>query len=213
MRRGPPAASGLFPYNVYGDRMAPTSEPNVHIESRLAAIRHGRYVVDPAHTRVLFSVSHFGFSTYFGEFTGPQGTLDIPPSPSDGAARLAVSVLVANVSTSSPTLDDELRSSDWLNAERFPLLAFESVSPVSLVKTAFKVSGSLSLHGVTREVTFDATFVGAGINPKKQVYTIGFDIRGRIRRSDYGVTTALPMIGDELSLIISAAFELESVSA
>ena len=193
--------------------MAPTSELHGLAEAKLAAIRRGRYVVDPAHTRVLFSVSHFGFSTYFGEFTGPHGTLVIPRSANDGASRLAVSVLVANVSTSNRTLDDELRSSDWLDAERFPLLAFESVSPVSLADNAFKVTGALSLHGVTREVTFDATFVGAGINPKKQVYTIGFDIRGRIRRSDYGVTAALPMIGDELGLIISAAFELESEAA
>lgn len=193
--------------------MAPTSELHALVEAKLAVIRRGRYVVDPAHTRVLFSVSHFGFSTYFGEFTGPHGTLDIPRSANDGASRLAVSVLVANVSTSNRTLDDELRSSDWLDAERFPLLTFESVSPVSLADNAFKVTGTLSLHGVTREVTFDATFVGAGINPKKQVYTIGFDIRGLIRRSDYGVTAALPVIGDELGLIISAAFELESEAA
>ena len=190
--------------------MLTTSEPHALADTTLAAIRRGRYVVDPAHTRVLFSVSHFGFSTYYGEFTGPHGTLDIPRSANDGAARLAVSVPVANVSTSNRTLDDELRSAAWLDAVRFPLLEFASASPVSLDHNAFKVTGTLSLHGVTREVTFDATFVGAGINPKKQVYTIGFDIRGRIRRGDYGVTAALPVIGDTLELIISAAFELEA---
>jgi polyisoprenoid-binding protein YceI len=78
---------------------------------------------------------------------------------------------------------------------------------------AMQVMGQLSLHGVTRTVVFDASFVGGGLNPKKAVYTVGFDIRGRIRRSEFGVTAALPMIGDELSLIISAAFEFSSSPA
>jgi polyisoprenoid-binding protein YceI len=72
------------------------------------------------------------------------------------------------------------------------------------------VAGNLSLHGVTREIVLDATFVGAGINPVKQVYTIGFDIRGTLRRSDFGVLAALPQIGEEVGLIVSAAFELQS---
>lgn len=190
--------------------MSPNLAHPAIADTKLAAIRRGRYVVDPAHTRVLFSVSHFGFSTYFGEFTGPRGTLDVAPSASGGAAELAVSVPVANVSTSNSTLDGELRSSDWLDAERFPLLTFRSASPVALTDSAFQVTGTLQLHGVERDVTFDASFVGAGINPKKQVYTIGFDIRGRIRRSDFGVNAGLPLIGDELGLIISAAFELEA---
>ncbi len=53
------------------------------------------------------------------------------------------------------------------------------------------MDGALTLHGVTRNLTFDVSFVGAGMNPAKLVYTIGFDIRGRIRRSEYGVTAAL----------------------
>lgn len=56
----------------------------------------------------------------------------------------------------------------------------------------------------------DASFVGAGVNPTKQVYTIGFDIRGKIRRGDFGVMAALPQIGEEVGLIIGAAFELET---
>ena len=196
-----------------GASMSANPELSTLAETNLKAIRRGRYVVDPAHTRVLFSVSHFGFSTYFGEFTGTYGMLLIPAAVNDGAVQLAVSVPVDNVSTSNRTLDDELRSSDWLDAQSFPLLSFAATSPVSLADNTFNVTGALSLHGVTRQVSFDATFVGAGINPKKQVYTIGFDIRGHIRRSDYGVTAGLPLIGDELNLIISAAFELESGSA
>ncbi|WP_042578262.1 YceI family protein [Variovorax paradoxus] len=181
--------------------------------TNLADVSRGRYVLDSAHSQVLFSVSHFGISTYFGEFTAPGGTLELPLSPNDSATRLAVSVPVSNVKTTSGILDNELRSRDWLDAERFPSIAFDFAAPLSLAENSFQVTGALSLHGVARSFTFDVDFVGAGVNPAKQVYTIGFDIRGRIRRSDYGVTAALPMIGDELHLIISAAFELEAPAA
>ncbi|MDM0033477.1 YceI family protein [Variovorax sp. J22P271] len=181
--------------------------------TNLADVCRGRYVVDPVHSQVLFSVSHFGISTYFGEFSGPCGTLDIPLSEHDGTTRLAVSVPVANVKTTSRILDDELRSRDWLDGEQFPLIAFDFAAPLSLAANSFQVVGALALHGVTRDVTFDVSFVGAGMNPAKQVYTIGFDIQGRIRRSDYGVTASLPMIGDELRLVISTAFELEVAAA
>ncbi|MFS2162637.1 YceI family protein [Variovorax sp. Varisp62] len=192
----------------------PDSSPlSTSAASNLADVSRGRYVIDPVHSHVLFSVSHFGISTYHGEFTAPGGTLDIPLSASSSHTRLAVSVPVVNVKTTSRILDDELRSRDWLDAERFPSIAFDFAAPLSLAENSFQVTGALALHGVTRNVTFDVSFVGAGMNPAKQVYTIGFDIRGRIRRSEYGVTAALPMIGDELGLVISAAFELEVSAA
>lgn len=178
----------------------------------LSDVSRGRYALDPVHSQVLFSVSHFGISTYFGEFTMPAGKLDLPLSANTRAA-LSVSVPVANVKTTSRVLDEELRSRDWLDSSRFPLIAFDFAAPVPLDRDSFQLTGALAMHGVTRDVTFETAFVGAGINPAKQVYTIGFDIRGRIRRSDFGVTAALPMIGDELSLIISAAFELEEPAA
>lgn len=193
--------------------MPDTSPLSTLASSNLADVSRGRYVIDPVHSHVLFSVSHFGISTYYGEFTMPGGTLDIPLSASDSPTRLAASVPVANVKTTSRVLDDELRSGGWLDGERFPLIAFDFAAPLSLAENSFLVTGTLALHGVTRDVTFEVNFVGAGMNPAKQVYTIGFDIKGRIRRSEYGVTAALPMIGDELNLIISAAFELEASAA
>lgn len=193
--------------------MPDSSQPSTLASPNLSDVSRGRYVIDPVHSHVLFSVSHFGISTYHGEFTAPAGTLDIPLSASGSPTRLAVSVPVANVKTTSRILDDELKSPGWLDGERFPAIAFDFAAPLSLAENSFQVTGALTLHGVTRKVMFDVGFVGAGMNPAKQVYTIGFDIRGCIRRSEYGVTTALPMIGDELGLIISAAFELEVSAA
>jgi len=183
--------------------------PMSSLSQELRAVRRGRYLLDPVHTRVLFSVSHFGISTYYGEFSSPSGMLDLR-TPQPGAGALTVSVPVASVLTSSRVLDEELRGGDWLDAERFPAVTFTSTSPISLATQSFQVLGNLSLHGVTREIVMEATFVGAGVNPAKQVYTIGFDVRGKLRRGDFGVMTALPQIGEEVGLIIGAAFELET---
>lgn len=170
----------------------------------LHAVRAGHYVIDPAHTRLLFTVSHFGFSTFFGEFTRPTGTLHFDPN-NLAATRLSVSVPVANIATANAILDEELRGSDWLDSARYPLIELHSTQ-VLATPGGMKVHATLSLHGVTRPVQMDVSFVGAGVNPKSERYTVGFDVRGGIRRGDYGVDAA-PLIGNQLGLLISAAFE------
>jgi polyisoprenoid-binding protein YceI len=69
------------------------------------------------------------------------------------------------------------------------------------------VTGALTLHGVTKPVTLDVTFVGAGVNPLNKKYTVGFEASGDILRSDFGVKTYLPLIGDKLHLTIAGAFD------
>ena len=173
------------------------------------AVKAGHYMVDPAHTRVLFSVSHFGFSTFYGEFPGAWGHLAIDPASPD-RAKLSVSVPVANVTTTNSTLDWELRSADWLDAQRYPAVTFESSSVDLTSEGGALVHGELTLHGVTRPLTLEARFVGGGINPVKDQYTIGFDGRGRFKRSQFGVESHLPLIGDDIELILSGAFEIRS---
>ena len=123
--------------------MPDSSKLSTLASTRLADASRGRYVIDPVHSHVLFSVSHFGISTYYGEFTMPGGSLDIPLSASGSDTRLAVSVPVANVKTTSRVLDDELRSREWLDGERFPLIAFDFAAPVSLAENSFQVNGAL----------------------------------------------------------------------
>ena len=63
------------------------------------------------------------------------------------------------------------------------------------------------MHGVTKPVTLDVTFNGAGTNPLDKKYTVGFEASGAIKRSDFGLNTYIPLIGDDVRLIISAGFE------
>jgi polyisoprenoid-binding protein YceI len=171
-----------------------------------AAVQAGAYDVEPLHTRVLFSVSHMGFTTWYGEFTNVSGSLALDPKK-PAASTLEIHIPVATVSTTSAKLDGELKSDAWLDAGQFPEMVFKSTKVVETGKDAAKVTGDLTLHGVTRPVTLAVKFNGAGTNPLDKKYTAGFEVSGQIKRSDFGVKTYVPLIGDDVDLIISAGFE------
>jgi polyisoprenoid-binding protein YceI len=171
-----------------------------------AAIKEGVYSVEPYHTRVLFSVSHLGFTTWYGEFTKVSGTLNLMPKDV-AKSTLEIHIPVASVSTSNAKLDGELKSADWLDATQFPEIVFKSDKITKTGKDTGEVTGTLTFHGVTKPVTLAVKFNAAGVNFLDKKYTTGFEVSGKIKRSDFGVKTYLPAIGDEVNLIISAGFE------
>ena len=171
-----------------------------------AAIHSGSYAVESSHTRVGFSVSHMGFSDWFGEFTGATGSLKIDPRHPE-AARVDVTIPTASVVTTNAKLDDELRSADWFDAQAHPTIRFVSTRIVKTGARSARITGDLTFHGVTRPVTLNASFNAGGVNPLDKAYTIGFNASTHIRRSDFGVKTYLPLIGDDVAIRISAAFE------
>lgn len=166
----------------------------------------GSYALDPHHARVLFAVSHMGFSTWYGDFYGITGTLALDPK-NPAAAALEVSIPVASVSTQNATLDGELKSADWFDAGKFPTITFKSTKVTQTGPTTALVAGEVTFHGVTHPITLEATFKASGANPMSKAFTIGFEVKGHLKRSDFGVTKYVPLIGDDVDLIISAPFE------
>ena len=171
-----------------------------------AQIQAGTYVVDPNHTQVGWRVSHMGFSNYAGGFSDVSGTLDLQPK-NPSAAKLTIKIPVASVTTTSAKLTDELKGDQWLDAAKFPEMTFVSTKVTPEGKDKAKVAGNLTLHGVTKPVTLDVTLVGAGVNPLSKKVTVGFDATGTLKRSEFGVKTYVPLIGDDLHLTIAGAFE------
>lgn len=171
-----------------------------------ARVEKGSYVLEPNHARVRFSVSHFGFTTYSGDFNKASGTLSLDPADASHD-KLDVTVATDSVYTPSAKLTDELKSADWLDAAKFPSMTFKSTKVEKTGPTTGKVTGELTLHGVTKPVTLDATFYGAGPNPFNKKLTVGFEVSGKIKRSDFGVTKYVPAVSDDVDLIISAPFE------
>ena len=174
-----------------------------------AQVESGTYAIDPQHTQVLFGVSHMGFTTYYGRFSDASGKLNL--SVKDPAASsLQVQVPVSTVSTQSEKLTGELKDPDWFNAEKFPTISFTSTSVQRTGADTAQVTGNLTLHGVTKPVVLAVRFMGAGVNPIVKKYTVGFSATGMIRRSDFGMTTYVPLIGDQVELTLSGAFERQS---
>ena len=169
------------------------------------AVDAGAFTVEPYHTRVQFGVSHVGFSTFYGDFSGVSGTLELDPK-NIATSKVNISIPAASVLTTVAQLNDELKGNNWLDAKQFPEITFVSTKVKKTGARTAEITGNLSLHGVTKPVTLEATFNAAGVNPLDQSYTAGFDATASLRRSDFGVKTYVPMIGDEVKIHISAAF-------
>ena len=104
-------------------------------------------------------------------------------------------------------LKEELDGDQWLDAAKYPDITFKSTKVAKTGADTAKVTGEFTLHGVTKPLTLNVKFNGAGTNPLDKTYTSGFEATGMIKRSDYGVKTYVPLIGDDVDIMISAAFE------
>jgi polyisoprenoid-binding protein YceI len=172
------------------------------------AVTAGAYKVEPYHTQVTFSISHFGFTDFSGFFSGAAGTLQIDPATA-AAARLEVSIPVGSVLTTTPALDDMLKSDQWFDAAKYPNATFVSTKVTPTAPDSATITGKFTLHGVTKQVTLKARLIGSGTNPMDKTYNVGFDAIGKIRRSDFGIKQYLPLVGDEVTLKIAGAFVLQ----
>lgn len=170
-----------------------------------ADVQPGSYSVEPTHTRVLFAVSHMGFTTWYGEFTNVSGSLALNPKAL-GASTLDIVIPANTISTSNTKLDGELKSATWLDTTKYPTIEFKSTKIVRTGHDTAKITGNLSFHGVIKPETLEVTFNAAGVNFLSKQYTVGFNATGTIKRSDFAESTYVPIIGDEVSLIISVAF-------
>lgn len=173
----------------------------------------GIYAADPAHTLVAWSVDHFGFNDYYGAFGDIEGTLTIDPANPE-AASVDVTIPITSVAVVSEALRDHLlrpgkdgAEPDFFGADPAPARFVSTGVKVADNGTEATITGNLTLNGVTRPVTIDAEFTGAGTNPMNEKETIGFEGTTSIMRSEFGIDFAVPMVGDEVMLLISAAFE------
>ncbi len=171
-----------------------------------AEVQSGTYAVDTNHTQIDFTLLHMGFSNYSGRLNDVTGSL-VLSSSAPATSKLSVTVPAATFSTTSEKLDAELKGEQWFDAAKFPTITFVSTKVTPTGKDSATVAGDLTLHGVTKPILLTAHFVGAGTNPLSKKYTVGFEVSGQVKRSDFGVSTYVPLIGDEVTLSIHGAFE------
>ena len=190
---------------------APTPEPAP------TDVRSGVFRMDPAHTRVMFGVSHLGFAEYTAFFRRCAATLDFDPEV-PAKMKLEATVDPSSVETLYPdaSLDFNavIAGADFLNAKAFPEIRFVSTSVRLTAPDAAAVTGDLTLHGVTRPVTlrvrFNGGYAGHPLDPGGA--RIGFSATGTVFRSDFGIVLGIPEpgttigVGDAVSIRIETEF-------
>ena len=169
-------------------------------------VEAGTYKIDTNHTQISFGVDHLGFSPYYGTFSGANGKVVLDPA-NPAAATLDVTVPITSLQTTSTVLTGELKAADWFDAAKFPTASFKSTKVTPTGAATAKVDGNLTLHGVTRPVTIEVRFYGAGTSPMGKAFTVGFEARTEIKRSDYGIAKYIPLVSDQVGLMITAAIE------
>lgn len=145
----------------------------------------GTWSVDPSHSTVGFQVKHMGIATVRGTFGEFEGTLEVGDDLAN--AKATGTVKVASVDTAEDARDDHLRSADFFDAESNPELTFESTAIEPLDDEAFRITGNLTLHGVTREVVLHADVQGTDVDPWGND-RVGLEITGQLNRGDFDMT-------------------------
>lgn len=173
-----------------------------------AKVTGGSYTVDPGHTQIVFAYDHMGFSNNLGIIAQPSGTLTLDPK-NPAAAKVSVDIPIANIRTGVPKLDEHLLKADFFDATKFPKATFVSTSVKPDGATSADITGNLTIKGITKPVTLDADFYGAGKAPAMAggKENVGFVATGTVKRSDFGMGYGVPIVGDTIELKIVAAFQ------
>ena len=202
------SALAVAPLALIAQTARPSEAPGKVDPARVTA---GNYAVEPSHSQVAFEIMHFGFNPYHGLFGDITGTMTLDPKNLN-ATKVDVLIPLTSVATSSKGLTEHLLrpgkdggKPDFFGA--MPAAArFVSTGVVAKGNEAM-ITGNLTLNGITKSVVLEAEFTGAGMNPYRKKETVGFEAETTIKRRDFGILGALPLVGDEVELDISVAFE------
>lgn len=167
----------------------------------------GNYKLDPTHASVHWSLSHAGLSNYTARFDTISGALDFnPKSPEKSSVDIRIDP--KSVNTGLPKFDEEIATSgNYFDADKFPEIKFVSTDIKLTGEATGLITGDLTVKGVTKAVTLDVTFNGAGKSFGNPGKTLGFSATTKFLRSDYNMGHLVSFgIGDEVTLRIETEF-------
>ena len=174
----------------------------------------GEYKPDHAHSTLILRVSHMGFSNYTARFRRFDAKLQFDPR-NLAATQLTATIDPRSIETDFPdpkyNFNAELAGEQWLDAAKFPEIAFRTTSVEDLGNQAMRVHGELTMHGVTRPIVLDATYNGGYRgHPMDPQARIGFSARGVLRRSEFGISGGIPQAGTNMGVGDQVAIAIES---
>jgi len=161
----------------------------------VATVGAADYKIDPVHSFVNFDISYGGFGRAYGNFQSIEGDFSFDAA-NLAAASMEVVIKADTVWTGNSKRDDHLRSPDFFNVKQFPVITFKSRS-FAKNGDAYTVTGDLSMHGVTKEVTADFEVIGQIDG------AIGGEATFKVKRSEFGMTFMLDRLGDEVTVRVA----------
>ena len=160
------------------------------------------YQIDPTHTATVFSWNHFGFSTPSANFRDIQGTINVDEAkPANSSVN--VTIPLSSLNTNVQALDEHLKTANFFDAEKYPTITFKSTKVETKDKKKFKITGNLTIKGVTKPVVLDAVLNKKAVHPMSKAETIGFNATTSFDRSVFGVGAYVPNVGDKIKVKIT----------
>ncbi len=178
---------------------APTITPSENLQ--------GNYILDPAHTSIVWKIKHAGLSNYTARFDTVSGVLNFDPqNPQD--SRIDISIDPMSVNTGDTAFNETIgRGGRYFNGEQHPSIRFVSTDIKVTGENTGLITGALSFRGQTHPVTLDTVFNGAGKSFGHKGKTLGFSATTHFKRTDFGLSHLINFgIGDEITIIIETEF-------
>lgn len=165
------------------------------------ALAADRYELDPVHSHINFKILHLGIGYQYGRFNDLSGTVVVDEAhPAN--SKVDVTVKTASVDTKNEKRNEHLRSPDFFNAKQFPNLTFKSTHVEKIGKDSYKVTGTLSLHGKSKTISFVFKKTGEGKDPWGH-YRMGGETTFTLNRMDYGINFMPDGLGKDVTLMLS----------
>jgi len=172
-----------------------------------------QWIVDPDHSVAAFSIRHMMIAHVRGQFNKIAGSIYFDPTNIDNSS-VELTIDVSSIFTGVPKRDDHLRSPDFFDMEQYPNISFKSIRITSVNGTQVKVTGDLTIHGITRQITVPVEISGPVKDPFGDGLSLGFTASAIINREDYEIKWNQPMadngimVGREVRLLIDVEADL-----
>lgn len=157
--------------------------------------------IDPNHTAAQFSVRHMGISTVRGAFTKVSGTAQYDPA-NPSKTSVDATIDAASVDTRVSMRDNDLKSANYFDVEKYPTITFKSKSVQAAGAGKLKITGDLTIHGTTKEVVLDVDGPSAPVTDPRGNSHLGASASTTIKRTDFGVGGSSPMVGEDITITI-----------
>lgn len=163
------------------------------------------YQIEKTHADLLFSIDHAGFTQKHGSFRHFDATLQYDAAKPE-LSKVEVTVQTDSLDTALPARDKDVKGENFLDTAKYPQMHFVSTKVTPAANQELRIEGNLTLHGVTKPITLHARLNKSAPNPFDQRPTLGFSATGSLKRSEFGMATFIPVVGDVVKIEIDAEF-------